>query len=356
MPVHNEDAVLEAKLSNLTSLDYPQELLQIIVVSDGSTDRSNDILRRYEASGRIEFVEVADRAGKANALNAGLNLVCNSVTVFTDASIVLSQDALREIAKPFDDPEVGCVSGHDQITDRNTEGAYGRYELYLRRLESVTTSIVGASGSFYAQRSELNTTFKPNFAPDFYSVLMVVKQGFRAISWPAAIGFMTSADDSSEEYRRKIRTVLRGLTTMLAHAELLNPWRFGLFSFALLSHKLLRWLAPVFLVLLLLCNIMLLPSAFFGLVLFGQIAFYGVALWGVLAKAHSVPGFARLSAFFLLSNAAILVAWQQYLLGQRQELWNPTKRDGALAVALDENKTHGETSATRESNSVGTKS
>jgi hypothetical protein len=219
------------------------------------------------------------------------------------------------------------VSGEDRIADGGGEGLYGRYELLLRRLESNVHSIVGASGSFYAQRRELCSAFTEGMAPDFLSVLRTVQQGYRAISEPAAVGQMSSVKDPRQEFDRKVRTLLRGMTALFAYKPLLNPFRHGLFAFALWSHKVLRWTVPFFLVAALLAPLALLDRPFFLLVFWVQVVFYAIAAialaeWGDLHR--TLPG--RIALYFSSVNAAILAAWYRYWLGVRQELWTPTHR------------------------------
>jgi len=326
IPVHNEEARIERKVANTTSLRYPDGHLQILFVSDGSTDRTADILKRTASPG-MSVVELPVRRGKAAALNAGLARATHDVLVFTDASIELEPDALQHIVRRFRDPQIGCVSGEDRIAAAGGEAWYGRYELFLRRLESQVHSIVGASGSFYAQRRALCAPFQEGMAPDFLSVLRTVEQGYRAVSEPTAIGAMTSVKDPRHEFERKVRTLIRGMTTLFAHARLLNPLRFGVFAFALWSHKTLRWTVPFFLLTALLTSFALVRSPVYLVACIAQVVFYAGALaalaeWGSLHR--SVPGKAAL--YFSSVNAAILAAWCQYGKGVRQELWTPSRR------------------------------
>ncbi len=326
VPVHNEASRLERKIANTLALDYPADRLEIIVVSDGSTDDTAALVRA-KGNPRLTLIELPERRGKAAALNAGLARATGDIVVFTDASIALAGDSIRSIVRPFADPRVGCVSGEDRIADTGGEGLYGRYELYLRRLESNVHSIVGASGSFYAQRRTLCSQFSEGMAPDFLSVLRTVQQGYRAISEPGAVGEMSSVKDPRQEFERKVRTLLRGMTALFAYTSLLNPFRYGFFAFALWSHKILRWTVPFFLVAALLAPVVLLDRPFFALVFGAQVVFYATAViaiaeWGNLHR--TLPG--RIALYFSSVNAAILAAWYRYSLGVRQEVWTPSHR------------------------------
>jgi len=326
VPVHNEERRLEKKIANTRALDYPSDRLQVIFISDGSTDRTMEMLRAAEGPG-LEVVELNERAGKAAGLNAGLARATNDIVVFSDASITLEPGSMGEIVAPFADPQIGCVSGEDRIAESGGEGLYGRYELALRRLESRVHSIVGASGSFYAQRRALCDPFTEGMAPDFLSVLRTVAKGYRAISQESAVGSMTSVKDPKQEFTRKVRTLLRGMTTLFAHAQLLNPLRYGWFAVSLISHKVLRWLAPVFLIGTLVSPLWRLDSPWYLAALVGQLGFYAAAILALrerLGLHRSLVG--RIALYFSSVNAAVLAAWVQYVRGVRQELWTPTRR------------------------------
>jgi cellulose synthase/poly-beta-1,6-N-acetylglucosamine synthase-like glycosyltransferase len=326
VPVHNESVRIRPKLANTRALQYPTGRLQVLFVSDGSTDDTVDIIRAAATPG-MQVIELPRRGGKAAALNAGLAEATNEIVVFSDAAIALEPQALTTIVRGFADPAIGCVSGEDRIPESGGEGLYGRYELFLRRLESGVHSIVGASGSFYAQRRAICAPFLEGLAPDFLSVLRTVEQGYRAVSDPEAVGSMTAVKDVRHEFERKVRTVLRGLTTLFEHPGLLNPFRYGLFAFALWSHKVMRWIAPVFLLVALVTPLALLDSPWYVAALAAQVLFYLAALaafvqWAGIQRTL----FGKVSLYFSTVNAAILAAWYQYGRRVRQELWTPSRR------------------------------
>jgi len=326
IPVCNEEARIERKIANTDALRYPADRLQVLFVSDGSIDRTAELIR-VRAPKTMTLIELPVRQGKGAALNAGLDHAKHDILVFSDAAIELDPDALRHIVQGFRDPNIGCISGEDKIAESGGEAWYGRYELLVRRLESKVHSIVGASGSFYAQRRELCGPFLEGMAPDFLSVLRTVERGFLAVSEPEAVGAMTSVKDSKQEFERKVRTLIRGMTTLFSHAQVLNPVRFGIFAVEVLSHKVLRWSVPFFLVVALLSSITLLGSPWFDLFVIVQAAFYIAALlafsgWGFIR--HSF--FGKVALYFSMVNAATFVAWIKYGAGVRQELWTPSQR------------------------------
>jgi glycosyltransferase involved in cell wall biosynthesis len=327
IPVHNEEAVIKDKLVNTQALDYPKDKLEIIIVSDGSTDNTDSLIKEFNTNWDLKYLRVGTRKGKANALNTGLQQITNEIVVFSDSSIMLEKDALIAITKPFADSEVGCVSGEDHIPGNGGEGMYGKYELYLRKLESQTGSIVGASGSFYAQRRQLCAPFIEGLAPDFLSVLNTVQQGYRAISEPSAKGIMAAVSDTGAEFRRKVRTLLRGMTTLWAKRSLMNPLKNPTFAFVLISHKLMRWVVPLFLIVLLIANSYLLSSEIYKVVFFLQLLFYGLALlaWFKLGNLHNKI-YGKIPLYFTIVNFAILRAWVLLFKGIKLEIWEPSKR------------------------------
>ena len=321
IPVHNEAAILSDKLENTLALEYPGEM-EIIVVSDGSSDRTTEIAREYAQAGAIKLIELTERRGKGNALNNGVGAASGEIIVFSDASIMLDSQAAWNIVKPFSDPNIGCVSGEDRIAGPGGEGLYGRYELWLRRLESKTVSIAGASGSLYAERKVIVKDFHEGMAPDFLSVLNALEAGYRAISTRDAVGVMSAASTSTAEFSRKVRTVIRGMTALFAKSKLLNPFRYPGAAFVLLSHKIMRWLVPFFLIGLLASSIALASDWKFGAFVVAQITFYTIGLLGLVwQRLPQSTAVVRVATYFTLANAAIAMAWGQvYFWYQTRDL------------------------------------
>lgn len=328
LPVHNEARRIGEKVRNLLELDYPHDKLQILVIGDACTD---DTLERARDAGGslVETIPLATRAGKAAGLNAGLERATGEVLVFTDAGIILERQSLRRLVAHFADPRIACVSGEDYIEGSDSEGFYGRLELLFRREEARLHSIAGASGCFYGQRRSTCKPFVPGMAPDFLSVLVTVTGGHRALAEPAARGSMTATSSQRAEFTRKVRTFLRGITALFGNAHLLNPFRYPAFSFILWSHKLMRWLAPLPMAGCLVTAWLLRENTFYFAAFIAQLACYGSAVlglaWPALAARVSLV---RLSAFFVLVNAAAFQALLLWLKGTRLEVWEPTRRPG----------------------------
>ena len=328
--VYNEEKRIAQKIENTLKLDYPRPQLQVIVVSDGSTDRTVEILRKFDRHG-VEVLALMERRGKEGAQKAAVERAQGDVLVFTDAATVLDERSIREIVGNFADPSVGCVSGEDRLIGGDGrpvgEGAYLRYEMWLRRLESRAQSLVGLSGSFFAARKEFCQDFSITMQSDFRTVLNCVKNGFRGVSDSQAIGYYQSIADDRQEFDRKVRTVLRGLTVFFNHLEFLKVWRYGLFSYQYGCHKLLRWLVPAFLVVAFASNLLIVPTSMvYVVLLIGQIAFYGLGVLG-WRRPHLFSGsWVKIPTYFIVVNGAIAVAWWKYLGGQRITRWTPSER------------------------------
>lgn len=328
IPAYNEERIIGTKIRNTLSMDYPSEKRKIYIISDASSDETDSIIKSY-VNDDVHFIRQNERQGKAAALNKGLSVSNGEIVVFTDASILLTRSALANILRPFKDPDVGCVSGEDQIPEGGGEGAYGRYELMLRNLESRCYSIVGASGCFYAQRRKLTTPFTEGRAPDFLSVLETVKSGFLAITEQNAVGLMGKVNSSEDEFKRKLRTIIRGITTLMDYKGLLNPMRYGFFAIELFSHKILRWFVGILLVLAFFFNLFMLNSFYGILMLVLQILFYTLAIKGWQNEKHGdvmQRPLYKIPLFFCISNLAATSAMFKYAKGVRQEIWESSKR------------------------------
>lgn len=328
--VHNEEARIRAKLDNTVALDYPKDRLQVLVASDGSSDRTNEIVRGYSHHG-ISLVDLADRRGKENAQREAVKRATGDIIVFSDVATTMETAGLRHLVSNFADPSVGCVSSEDRLLGKDGkpsgEGLYIRYEMWLRRLESRANSLVGLSGSLFAARKEVCKDFSSEMQSDFRTVLNSMKMGLRGVTDSDAVGIYQDTADPKREWDRKIRTVVRGLTVFFRHLELLNVFQYGLFSYQLFCHKLLRWLVPLFLILAFGSNLWLVYVSFiYGILLMLQIMLYGFGVMGLLKPKMQDIILVKIPAYFLAVNASILFAWWRYLSGQRIVTWTPTRR------------------------------
>jgi glycosyltransferase involved in cell wall biosynthesis len=327
---YNEEKQIREKVENTLKLGYPRGKLEVIVVSDNSTDRTDDIVRSYASYG-IRLIRAEQRNGKEGAQKLAVEAATGEVLIFSDTATLLPADAISNIVKNFADPTVGCVSSVDWFIDpkgRTTgEGAYVRYEMFLRNLETKVNTLVGLSGSFFAARKEVCQNWAVDLQSDFNTLLHSVKKGLRGVSDPNSIGYYKNIADEKKEFDRKVRTVLRGITVLMRSLPMLNPFRYGLFAWQLLSHKLCRWFVPFAQILSFFSNAVLASQSVFYLYLFVfQLAFYGVALAGLLNSRISARSIIRIPVFLVLVNLSILNAWYRYAYGDRVTRWTPSER------------------------------
>ena len=328
---YNEEKRIEEKLRNTLRLRYPRSQLEVIVASDCSTDKTDQIVDSYREQG-VRLVTAPSRKGKEAAQKLAIQQAAGDILVFSDVSTILPEEAISNIVCNFSDPTVGCVSSIDRFLDKDGqisgEGAYVRYEMFLRSLETRVNSLVGLSGSFFAARSEVcRRAWSEDLQSDFNTVLNSMRMGLRGVADPESVGYYMNLADERKEYERKVRTVLRGISVFMKSWALLNPSRYPIFAWQLISHKLCRWLVPFAMVIALCSNIALAASSVFYRALLGiQIIFYGVAIAGLVVRPLSRLPLVKLPTFFLLVNASIFQAWIRYWSGDRLVLWEPSRR------------------------------
>lgn len=327
---HNEEKLIARKIKNSLAQDYPKDKLEIIVASDCSTDDTDNIVRSFASDG-VKLVRAPERGGKENAQKCAIDVARGDVLIFSDVATTLDVDGLRTIVKSFNDPKVGCVSSVDKFLDEegniSGEGAYVKYEMFLRQLETRVNTLVGLSGSFFAARRAVCRYWATDLQSDFNTLLNTVKMGLRGVSDPQSIGYYANILNETEEFDRKVRTVLRGITVLMRNVAILNPLRYGLFSWQVFSHKLCRWLVPFWVILAFLTNLLLMSKSmlYFGLFI-AQVCFYGLALLHVYWDSFSMSRLGRIAGFFLMTNASIFRAWLNYMTGERMVKWSPSKR------------------------------
>lgn len=334
VPAFNEVNAIRRTLDALLALEYPADRRQILVVSDASTDGTDEVVLGYADRG-VELLRLAERSGKTAAENAALPRLRGEIVVNTDATIRILPQSLKPLIRVFQDPTIGVASGRDvSVGDlaaeaNQGESGYVGYEMWVRSLETRVGSIVGASGCFYAIRRPLHANLVPAaLSRDFASALTAREAGLRAVSVDEAICLVPRTVSLQREFRRKIRTMARGLETLWFKRHLLNPFRYGRFAWMLWSHKLVRWL--VFLAA---------PVALVGLALLA--VDYAVARWllalvavavGLGAIAMQAPEGTRLPrpvslcGFVLASHLAGFLAWTKALRGELNPIWEPTRR------------------------------
>jgi len=327
---HNEAKLIGEKIRNTLGLQYPEGLWEIIVASDGSDDGTADIVRSFFSQG-VKLVEIPERRGKHYGQMMARDASFGEILVFTDVSVQLRSDALQKMVSNFADPTVGCVSSEDCVLVEGRvwggERTYVDFETKLRRLESRVGSLVGVSGSFFGARRDVCEVWHPDQSSDFFVPLHAAIRGFRTVVDPETVGYYGLVRSEGEELPRKVRTIAHGLDVFFSHLELLNPFRYGLLAWQLVSHKLFRWLVPYALGCLAISNLLLWDSgAFYRASLIAQMVFYGIGLVGQTSSRQAQWKPVRFAAFFSMANWATLLAWFRYLTGETYVTWSPSQR------------------------------
>ena len=335
VPVYNEQVVIRRTLDQLLAVDYPPERRRIIVISDASTDGTDDVVREYGARG-VELLRLPKRSGKTAAENAVASMVSGDVVVNVDATTSILPHSLKPLIRAFQDPAVGVASGRDvsagaaHVEDVNAgETGYVGYEMWVRAQETRVGSIVGVSGCFYGIRRILyEDHFPESLSRDFGCVLSARQRGYRAVSVDEAVCIVPRTASLQAEFRRKIRTMQRGLKTLWFKRRLLNPTRFGGFALMLASHKLARWLVPLTLptALLGLMSLALESRVALGL-LAGVMLAVAMGTAGMLwPESRRMPRLLAIPAFALAANVAGFRAWLEALRPGHGKMWEPTRR------------------------------
>ena len=338
VPVYNAVHAIGQTLERLLALDYPREKVQIIVLSDACTDGTDDAVRTFESRG-VELIRSPTRIGKTAAENAAVARARGDIIVNVDATVIVPATSLKALVAAFQDPTVGVASGRDVSAGSDAhpdvagEAGYVGYEMLLRDLETKVGTIVGASGCFFAIRREVHAeAVPPELSWDFASVLAARRLGFRAVSVGAAVCVVPRSGAIRAEFRRKARTMARGLATLFHFRELMNPFRYGVFAFMLLSHKLLRWLPYLLTPFSLLALAWLATRNPVAGAAFAVTVLFGIA--GVVALRSTRVSFRPLAAagFLVAVATAGFLAWFDALRGVRMITWNPTTRASASAA------------------------
>jgi cellulose synthase/poly-beta-1,6-N-acetylglucosamine synthase-like glycosyltransferase len=349
---YNEERDLKAKLDNTLLLDYPTDKLEIIVASDCSSDRTDEIAREYASKG-VRLHRQTERLGKTSAQNMAVEAAQGEVILFSDATTLYQPDVLRVMLPNFADESVGCVAGRLVYVDPSGssvgEGArsYWNYETFLKRHESRVCSLIGASGCLYAVRRSAYVPMYPEACSDFLIATKMVEQGLRAVYEPAAVCTEETNKRTDKEMRMRVRIIAQTFTDLWRHRAMMNPFKSGFYAVQLLSHKVLRYLVPIFLLIIFFSSLALAPrSLFYALAALAQLSFYALA---GLSRLLERGGGRRnrllaLPQYFVLANLASLVAFYKFLSGERYARWEPI-REPANAAAVVVQATTGKAGA-----------
>lgn len=335
IPAYNEELEIAGTLDSLLAIDYPAEKRQIIVVSDASTDRTDEIVLEYDDQG-VQLVRQPERKGKTAAEELAAEHARGEIVINSDASIRIRPDAIRALVAQFRDPWVGVASGVDMSVSRLDEeqnvgeAGYVGYEMSVREAETRLRGIVGASGCLYAIRADLHRLPLPqDLSRDFAAALHAEEHGFRAVSVPSAVCFVPRTASLQGEYRRKTRTIKRGMRTLWHKRHLLNPLRYPVFAWMLWSHKIARWTLPwaalaSFIALGALATQHIAAAVVFSLGI--AVLLLGASGWALANSGIRLPAVLSIPAFVLMGNAAAASAFVAFIFGQQQAVWEPTRR------------------------------
>jgi glycosyltransferase involved in cell wall biosynthesis len=333
LPAYNEERQIAGAIESLLAQSYPQDRMQILVLSDASTDRTDDIVRGFAHRG-VELFRMAVRGGKTAAENASVSVIKGDIIINTDASVRLHSEAIRHLIDAMSDDAVGVASTRDQsvgVDDKpSAEAGYVGYEMRVRQLETGAGGIVGASGSGYAIRSSLHRLpVRDDLSRDFSAALTAHRHGFRAISVEHAVCFVPRTPSLRQEFKRKVRTISRGMETLYFNRDLMSMRRHGSFAFKLISHKVIRWLVPLA---CLPAGVGLLMLAYTQVwARLAVIAALAMLLGGIVAIRLEGPLvnrlFPRRATGLIAANLAVIVAAWRFVVGHEDHMWEPTRRD-----------------------------
>jgi cellulose synthase/poly-beta-1,6-N-acetylglucosamine synthase-like glycosyltransferase len=330
---YNESPVIASKLENSLALDYPADRMEIIVVSDCSEDGTDEIVGRFSERG-VRLIRQGQRLGKSAGLNLAVPQARGDVLVFSDANAIYQPDSIRQLVRHFSSPHIGFVVGNARYSCKNSptapaeaEGLYWKLETWMKEKESAIESVVGGDGAIYAIRRELYAPLLPTDINDFLTPLQIIDLGYRGIFEPRAVSYEDTAESFQKEFRRKVRIVSRSFNALFRVPGILKPWHNPRHWLQLVSHKLLRWLVPFFLILLFVTSLILSRSPLYRIALLLQTAFYAIAIIGwILPGTRTAWKAVSLVYYFCLVNMASMIGCMKCFRGDLSGTWTPPRQ------------------------------
>lgn len=334
IPAHNEEEVIGEKIRSILDCGYPRELLEVIVASDASTDRTDRRAAEFQAAG-IKLIRFPERVGKTEMINRVVPQSSGRIVLISDADTRTEPGSIPELVSHFAIRDIGAVCGKRAVADHLTgaaaiaDGLYCRYESFIKKHEGLLLSIMGADGSLYGFRRELFSKVPPNVPDDFAVVLQILRKKEGVIYAARAVSREQVFTTLFREFKRKQRTIARGIRGVVWARDLLNPFRYPLPAFQLISHKIIRWLIPFFLLLLFGLNLALLDKLFYRFTLLAQIIFYATAAAGIwLGAIDKKNKLFLVPSYFCLMNAASVAGIWMWLRGIDRPYWDNPKGNG----------------------------
>jgi cellulose synthase/poly-beta-1,6-N-acetylglucosamine synthase-like glycosyltransferase len=331
---YNEQSCIQETLRNKLLLSYDRDRLEIIVVSDASTDQTDEIVRTFTQKG-VKLVRQEPRQGKTAALNNAVSIAKGDIVFFADANSIWDENVLIRIVSNFADPQVGYVTGKMVYVNKESNiigdgcGVYMKYENILRKLETMVGSVVGVDGGIDAMRRCLFEPIRQDLLPDFVLPLKVIEKGYRVAYEPGALLKEEPLDNTTDEFKMRVRVTLRSLHALWYMRHLCNPMRYLLFSWQLLSHKLLRYMIWIFLIFAFIANIFLIEKRpVYTLIFLSQVILYCLAALGAVLEMNKNPNLSKLvfvPYYFMLVNFSSAVAFFKFLKKEKTVIWQPRK-------------------------------
>ena len=329
---YNEEKNIASKLEQVLTLDYPRDKLEIMVASDGSTDRTDEIVKGFTDLG-VKLIRVEGRVGKTETQNQAVKQASGEIVVFSDATTRYERSAIRNLVRNYADPSVGAVSGRYEYC--NPTGAaiglgsilFWKYENTIKTMQTNIKTITGCCGCIYSVRREAYTPLPADIISDLVEPLKVLEKGYRVVFEPEAIAFEETTEKTKEEFHMRVRVITRGMRGLLYMKALFNPFRHGFVAFQLFSHKVSRWFIPAFLMVALVSNLFLVGVPFYNATLALQLAFYALALIGFVAEKRNIlPKPLTIPLYFVTVNLAAVVAMYRILKGHKAVTWETVRK------------------------------
>jgi cellulose synthase/poly-beta-1,6-N-acetylglucosamine synthase-like glycosyltransferase len=328
---YNEGKSIAAKLENTLTLDYPRKKLEVIVASDASTDATDNIVSQYQSRGVI-LNRVEGRLGKTETQNKTVTIATGDIIIFSDATTKYNKDAIRNIVQNYADSQVGAVSGRYEYV--NPTGAavgigtvlFWKYENLIKRMQTRIRTITGCCGCIYSVRRDLYEPLPPDIISDLVEPLKILEKGYRIAFEPEAVAYEETTETAKEEFGMRVRVISRGMYGLWFMRCLFNPLRYGFISFQLFSHKVLRWMIPFMLSLLLASNIFLIDKTFYAVCFIGQVLFYFGAVGGyILDKRGKKVKLLALPLYYCVVNVASMAAFFRNIKGKKSIVWETAR-------------------------------
>jgi len=330
---YNEEGAIAEKIRQTLALEYPENNLEVLVLSDCSTDRTDEIVKSYPDR-RVRLVRMAERRGKTSAQNFGIREARGEVVVFSDATAIYHPRALAYLATNYQDPKVGAVSGRYKYFDPEDQSptglgssAFWNYENLIKMMQSRISTITGCCGCIYSVRKAAYTDLRDDIISDLVQPLQVIRKGYKVLFEDRALAYEETTKSTKEEFSMRVRVVTRAMRGLLSVSDVLKPWKFSWPAFQLWSHKVLRWMVPLFLIAIFVSNLFLLDKGqtFFRAVMVAQLAFYAAAILNMVLPLHRAFKPLGIPLFFCTLNAAALFSMIELGRGKKYVTWQTVR-------------------------------